>query len=66
MFDGLWQDVRHTARSIRRSPGFATIVVATLTLAIGANTALFSVFNGLVLKTLPVREPRRLTGTEVS
>ena len=60
MFDGLWQDVRHTARSIRRSPGFATIVVATLTLAIGANTALFSVFNGLVLKTLPVREPRRL------
>ena len=60
MIDALWQDVRYASRSIRRSLGFAGIVVATMALAIGANTALFSIFNGIVLKTLPVREPQRL------
>jgi predicted permease len=60
MADALWQDMRYAWRSIRRSPGFAAVVVTTLALAIGANTALFSVFNGLVLKTLPVRDAQRL------
>src|SRR5262245_23096374 len=60
MFHGLDQDVRLAFRAIRRSPAFAAIVIVTIALAIGANTAVFSVFNALVLKPLAVREPSRL------
>src|SRR5262245_36201134 len=54
------QDVRYTARSFRRMPGFATIAVLTLALRIGANTALFSVANALLITPLSAPRPERL------
>jgi hypothetical protein len=60
MVHGLFQDCRLAFRSIRRSPAFAAIVIATMALAIGANTAVFSIFNALVWRPVPVREPSRL------
>src|SRR5258705_3178746 len=60
MLDALRQDVRHAARSFRGSPGFTLIVILTLALSVGANTALFSVLNALVFRTLPVPDPQRL------
>jgi hypothetical protein len=56
----LFHDVRYAARSIRKNPGFAAAVVATLALGIGANTAIFSVLEGAVLAPLPYPEPGRL------
>jgi predicted permease len=60
MIDGLVEDVRYACRQIRRSPGFAFAVIATLALAIGANTALYSLLNAIVIRTLPVADPGRL------
>lgn len=58
--DQLWQDVRIAARGLRNNPVFALVAIATLAFGIGANTALFSIFNGLILRPLPVRDPGRL------
>ena len=58
--DALWQDVRYAVRAYRRTPGFAVVVVVTLALAIGANTAIFSLLNALMLRDLPVRDPDTL------
>jgi predicted permease len=56
----LWHDLRYGLRQLKRNPGFTTVVVITLALGIGANTAVFSVLNGLFLRALPVPEPERL------
>jgi len=66
MYDVLLSDIRYTLRSLRRSPGLALVVILTLGLAIGANTALFSLFNAIVLRPLPVTEPERLAVISVT
>ena len=58
--DELRQDASFGARLLRRSPGFATVAILTLALAIGGNTAIFSVVNALALKPLPVRAPEEV------
>jgi predicted permease len=60
LFEQLAQDVRYAVRGLRRSPVFAITTVATLALGIGANTAMFSVIDALLLRPLPVHEPERV------
>jgi len=60
VLDSLRQDVRDAARGLRKSAGVSAVVIGTLALGIGANTSLFSIFNSLILRPLPVREPDRL------
>jgi putative ABC transport system permease protein len=60
MIDALGQDLRCTLRQLRKSRAFTAVVVVTLALGIGANTAIFSIVEGVVLARLPYFEPDRL------
>jgi predicted permease len=59
-FDNLVMDLRYAFRTLRRSPGFTTVAILSLALGIGANTAIFSLLDALVLKMLPVANPQEL------
>ena len=60
VLDSAQQDVRGAVRGLRKSAGFSAVVIGTLALGIGANTSLFSIFNSLIMRSLPVRDPGSL------
>ena len=60
VLDSVRQDVRAAVRGLRKSAGFSAVVIGTLALGIGANTSLFSIFNSLIMRPLPVRDPGSL------
>ncbi len=65
MMADLWQDLRYSARVLMKQPGFTLIAVVTLSLGIGANTAIFSLINAILLRPLPVTDPARIVSVSL-
>src|SRR4051794_36619999 len=65
MSQSIMQDVRYALRQFRKSPGFALTVVAVLALGIGANIAVFTILNGVLLRPLPFARAERVVAVEV-
>lgn len=64
MIDKLWQDGRYALRSFKQKPAFAAIIILTLALGIGANTAIFSLIYGILLRPFPYRDAERIVRVE--
>jgi predicted permease len=60
LIEDLWRDLRYGARMLWKNPGFTIVTALTLALGIGANTAIFSLINATMLRTLPVKDPQQL------
>jgi len=61
----LWKDLRYSLRVMAKAPGLTTVAILSLALGIGANTAIFTLINALLLRELPVRQPEQLVELSV-